>query len=792
MKILIAICFLLFSLVASSQPVINRGTTAVTVQDYRLLVKGNLFIPRYIDTTTANLDLGVDSCAALIFTYDVMSLWVRKCSPKRWERTGTSTFSGLTDVLISKQITNASVVFQNGYYRIKNAAYKDTAQISMSGVTVLRAYGDSWTSGAFADGPAIFPQRVADTFSLSISNRGVSAAGMYEVVNRILDDNPVSATRVDLVTILVGDGDVFACDATQRARNKMYGLALTAITNLFIRTATPMSDAAVTKSGFSNTTLSCQSKATTIGGSVQISTASGSTASFSATLAAGETLVIGTYSSIPGTIIGGFNVVIDGVNPPSSSKYVAWDGSEMFSTYGTYVPTGESGLTIYPNTIVIRGLSAATHTVVITTTSTSNTYIDYFGILAAPSAAKPVVVVALPHIDVGIVPGFINAMKPRHNDYADVMSTCQRDAVEVFSDYPISFVDPNDYWNAPVQLLHPDNIHPKSATGDDAIAKAIIDGIRFRTRAKMEFRTPEIYPLTPLAYNNLSGELTLGTVPVTKGGTGLATTTAYAVFTGGTTATGNFQQVSGLGTSGYVLTSNGAGALPTWQASAGGGGTPAGNYGDLQLNRNSAFATPASDSLIYTTALGLFVNNRFQAKMGAGGYVTINDGGLGTPYMGVWFAQTPTINSAGIWSDGSVLISDVPTGGYLSDRVQNAEITHTTVTGMFIGGSTSPTSTLHVGGSFASSYVAKTGTYTASATDYTIDCTSGTFTVNLPTAVGITGRIYVVKNSGAGTITIDGNASETIDGATTQAISVQYKSFTIQSNGANWIIIALT
>lgn len=56
-------------------------------------------------------------------------------------------------------------------------------------------------------------------------------------------------------------------------------------------------------------------------------------------------------------------------------------------------------------------------------------------------------------------------------------------------------------------------------------------------------------------------------VPVTaaNGGTGLTSATAYAVLCGGTTPTGAFQSVSGLGNAGEVLTSNGAGLLPTWQ-----------------------------------------------------------------------------------------------------------------------------------------------------------------------------------------------------------------------------------
>lgn len=100
----------------------------------------------------------------------------------------------------------------------------------------------------------------------------------------------------------------------------------------------------------------------------------------------------------------------------------------------------------------------------------------------------------------------------------------------------------------------------------------------------------------------------------------------------------------------------------------------------------------------------------------------------------------------------------------------------------------SPTSRFHVNGSVAFKYVAKTATYTATIDDFTIDCTSGTFTVNLPTAVGITGRIYVIKNSGVGVITLDADGTETIDGLTTQTI-ISLASLTVQSNGANWIII---
>ena len=55
-------------------------------------------------------------------------------------------------------------------------------------------------------------------------------------------------------------------------------------------------------------------------------------------------------------------------------------------------------------------------------------------------------------------------------------------------------------------------------------------------------------------------------VSVSDGGTGVSSTTAYAVLCGGTTSTGALQSIVSVGTSGQVLTSNGAGALPTFQS----------------------------------------------------------------------------------------------------------------------------------------------------------------------------------------------------------------------------------
>lgn len=72
--------------------------------------------------------------------------------------------------------------------------------------------------------------------------------------------------------------------------------------------------------------------------------------------------------------------------------------------------------------------------------------------------------------------------------------------------------------------------------------------------------------VTPVLGTPTSGTLTNCTgLPVVGGGTGLASATAYAVLCGGTTSTGAHQSIASVGTSGQILTSNGASNLPTFQ-----------------------------------------------------------------------------------------------------------------------------------------------------------------------------------------------------------------------------------
>ncbi|MDB4726193.1 DUF2793 domain-containing protein [bacterium] len=66
-----------------------------------------------------------------------------------------------------------------------------------------------------------------------------------------------------------------------------------------------------------------------------------------------------------------------------------------------------------------------------------------------------------------------------------------------------------------------------------------------------------------------AASLTLATdLAVTEGGSGRSSHTAYGVICGGTTTTAAQQSIASVGTAAQVLTSNGAGALPTFQNAA--------------------------------------------------------------------------------------------------------------------------------------------------------------------------------------------------------------------------------
>ncbi len=145
-----------------------------------------------------------------------------------------------------------------------------------------------------------------------------------------------------------------------------------------------------------------------------------------------------------------------------------------------------------------------------------------------------------------------------------------------------------------------------------------------------------------------------GTLNVAHGGTGDAAFTVYAPVCGGTTTTGVLQSAStGIATSGFVLTSNGNAALPSFKAAAGG---------------PSVYFSATISSATFTNTGGSSYTMLWDtASANVGGGLSLATGVFTAPTTGLYsfsgfmtwenFASTTILMGASVNSATSLLIS---------------------------------------------------------------------------------------------------------------------------------------
>jgi hypothetical protein len=83
--------------------------------------------------------------------------------------------------------------------------------------------------------------------------------------------------------------------------------------------------------------------------------------------------------------------------------------------------------------------------------------------------------------------------------------------------------------------------------------------------------------------------------------------------------------------------------------------------------------------------------------------------------------------------------------------------------------------------------------YPVSATDQKMvcDCTGGNIIVNLPTAIGINGRVLTIKKMDitTNTVTITPFGAQTIDIQPNYVISIPNDSISVEADSGNWWIV---
>ena len=186
--------------------------------------------------------------------------------------------------------------------------------------------------------------------------------------------------------------------------------------------------------------------------------------------------------------------------------------------------------------------------------------------------------------------------------------------------------------------------------------------------------------LTQAATINSSQVLTLtNALTVANGGSGRNTATAYALIAAGTTATG-IQQSLGTGTTGQLLQSNGASALPTWTTATFPSGSGTLNHmlrsDGTNWVQTTATTLDASDVLSGLTQLNvdnLTLDGNTVGASNTDGDVYVNANGLGYVITGSGVTSNPlsvSTSSGGLMNYG--VPGSRPAGLYLATYLNSA------------------------------------------------------------------------------------------------------------------------
>lgn len=146
---------------------------------------------------------------------------------------------------------------------------------------------------------------------------------------------------------------------------------------------------------------------------------------------------------------------------------------------------------------------------------------------------------------------------------------------------------------------------------------------------------------------------------------------------------------------------------------------------------------------------------------------------LGLPLAEIYSTATQTIITMGPYGSSAFVLSGNNLG--LGTAAPNERLT--------ISGNVSVT------GGLSLAYTSKTSNYTATLNDYTIHALSA-ITITLPSAIGITGKLYNIVNGHTSAITVSAYQTQLINGANTATLNNQYEAITVQATSlSSWIIL---
>lgn len=232
------------------------------------------------------------------------------------------------------------------------------------------------------------------------------------------------------------------------------------------------------------------------------------------------------------------------------------------------------------------------------------------------------------------------------------------------------------------------------------------------------------------------GTITTGTwhgsiITVPFGGTGNSTFTPYSIICAGTTATGTFQNVVGVGTLNQVLISQGAGALPIWSSVP--GVTPAALTKTDDTNVTLTLGGTPNTALLQATSLTLGWTGTLSGTRGGTG---VNNG-ASTFTIGGNFAMSGAFAFTGTLTNTTTVT--FPTSGTLATTTQiptGAALTETNDTNVTLTLGGSPTTALVNAASLTLGWTGQLG-LTRGGTNASLTASNGGILYSTASAVAI-------------------------------------------------------